>query len=288
MERNEVSENGSYSMKSIEIDGNTIKYQDLGTGQPIVFIHGAFSNANTWRKVIPELSVTYRCIVPDWPFGAHSVPMSETFDFTAHGIAHFIAKFLVKLSLREVIIIANDTGGAYAQVFASKYKEVVSHLVLSNCEGFEIFPPKKFQSLKTMVKVPGYLWLMAKVFRYKSSLKWEMTFGLLSNTLKKEVIHDLYVKEFINSKLIRNDFKKLVMEWDPKYTKEAAVHLSDFSKPVLILWGVDDTKLFPVELGNRLMANFPNATLIEIKKSKTYIQEDNPLDFVHYISLLIK
>ena len=267
-------------MQKVEVAGNTIEYQDLGKGKPIVFIHGAFSSGKTWRKVIPELSENFRCIVPEWPFGGHKIPIANKLDFSPNGIADLVAGFLRALELGDVIIVANDTGGAYAQVFTAKYGRKVSHLILSNCEGFEIFPPKKFKSLQSMVKVPGYLWLLSKVFSFKPSLKWDMTFGLLSHSLSKEELFDFYVKHFVENALIRNDFKELAIEWHPKYTENAAKELDAFDKPVLILWGIDDSELFPIELGKRLNAIFSNSTFVEIEKSKTYVQEDRPQDFV--------
>ncbi len=270
-------------MKKVEIVGNTIEYEDFGKGNPMLFIHGAFSSGKTWRKVIPQLSENFHCVVPEWPFGGHKIPMSDKQEFSPIGIADLIAKFLEALDMQNVIIVANDTGGAYAQIFTAKYGENVSQLILSNCEGFEIFPPKKFQSLKSMVKVPSYLWLLSKLFSYKPSLKWEMTFGLLSHTLTKEETFEFYVKHFVADKLIRKDFKKLAIEWHPKYTQKASKDLRGFNKPVLILWGVDDLKLFPIELGRRLNSIFSNSNFVEIKNSKTYVQEDNPNDFIESI-----
>ncbi|BDS11511.1 alpha/beta fold hydrolase [Aureispira anguillae] len=275
-------------MKTVKIERNIIEYQDLGKGQPIIFIHGAFSNGNTWRKVIPQLSNNYRCIIPEWPFGGHKVPILNELDFSPDGIAELIAKLITKLGLHNSIIIANDTGGAYAQVFASKYNEMISHLILSNCEGFEIFPPKKFKSLSTMVKIPGYMWLMAKLFSYKASLKWDMTFGLLSHKLTKEDISELYVKNFVKNNLIREDFRKMAVQWDPLYTERAAIKLVEFNKPVLITWGKDDFKLFPMELGKKLKTIFPNVKFVEIENSKTYVQEDNPIALVESINQFLK
>ncbi len=276
--------NGTAIMKKVEMEGNIIEYQDFGKGKPMVFIHGAFSSGNTWRKIIPELSKKYHCILPEWPFGGHKTPILKEMDFTPDGIANLIANFIIKIGLEECIIVANDTGGAYAQVFASKYKEMVSHLILSNCEGFDIFPPKKFKSLSTMVKVPGYLWLMAKLFTYKPSLKWDMAFGLLSHSLQQEEIYELYVKHFAESKLIRNDFKKMAIQWSPTYTKKAAIDLKEFNKPVLIAWGIDDLELFPIELGKKLTTIFSEVTFVEIKNSKTYVQEDNPNALIESIN----
>ncbi len=103
--------------------------------------------------MIPELSKNFRCIVPEWPFGGHKIPIANKLDFSPNGIADLIAEFLSAIDLEDVIIVANDTGRACAQVFTAKYGKEVSHLILSNCEGFEIFPPKKFKSLQSMVKV---------------------------------------------------------------------------------------------------------------------------------------
>ena len=275
-------------MKKVEIEGNIIEYEDFGEGNPMLFIHGAFSSGKTWRKVLPKLSENFHCVVPEWPFGGHKIPISKNLEFSPNGIADLIAKFLKTLDFQNVIIVANDTGGAYAQIFTAKYGENVSQLILSNCEGFEIFPPKKFQSLKNMVKVPSYLWLLSKVFSYKPSLKWDMTFGLLSHTLTKEEIFDFYVKHFVANKLIRKDFKKLAIEWHPKYTEKASNNLRKFNKPVLILWGIDDLELFPIELGRRLKSIFSNSTFVEIQNSKTYVQEDNPHDFTKSIKQFVK
>ena len=41
-------------------------------GAPVlVFVHGALVDGRLWKDVVPLLSRTYRCIVPDWPMGSH-------------------------------------------------------------------------------------------------------------------------------------------------------------------------------------------------------------------------
>ncbi|OJJ16102.1 alpha/beta hydrolase [marine bacterium AO1-C] len=270
-------------MKKIRLGQNLLEYQEKGQGQPIIFIHGAFSNQHTWRKIIPELSKHYRCIVPNWPFGAHKQPFSPQADLTPEGITSLIYEFMEALGLEQVTLIANDTGGAYAQIFTSKYPEKVDQLILSNCEGLEIFPPKKFSSLPKMVQLPGYTRLMAQVFKRKSLLKIPTTFGLLSNSLNKEDLFDLYARNFSCNQAIRRDFKRFAIGWHPKYTQEAAVKLKDFKKPVLVMWGNEDTKLFPVKLGKRIANIFPNARFVEIPQAMTYIQEDQPMAMVQEI-----
>lgn len=275
-------------MNELKIGKNRIQYKLVGQGKSMLFLHGAFSNGNTWRKVIPELAQQFQCIIPEWPFGGHKLAIQNPLDVTPVGITNLIAAVLDALNLDKVILVANDTGGAYAQIFATRYPNRISHLILSNCEGFEIFPPKKFHSLKYMVRIPGYLWLMSKLFKSTTFLKQNIAFGLLSHQLTGQNIFDLYVKNFVERKSIRTDFKKMAMEWDPKYTLKAANELSEFKKPVLVLWGNDDQELFPIELGRRIQAIFSNATFVEIPNAMTYIQEDNPRAFIENITTFLK
>ena len=46
---------------------------------------------------------------------------------------------------------------------------------------------------------------------------------------------------------------------------------------------MDDKELFPVELGKRLKSIFQNSTFFEISNSLTYVQEDNPREFIEHI-----
>ena len=51
-----------------------------GDGPTVVFVHGAFVDGTSWRKVTPRLADRFRCVVPDLPLGAHRTPMSPGAD----------------------------------------------------------------------------------------------------------------------------------------------------------------------------------------------------------------
>ena len=57
--------------REVSLPQGTIRYRERGTGEPIVFIHGALVNADLWRKVVPLLAPDFRCIAPDLPLGSH-------------------------------------------------------------------------------------------------------------------------------------------------------------------------------------------------------------------------
>ena len=55
----------------------------------------------------------------------------------------------------------------------------------------------------------------------------------------------------------------------------AAERLREFRKPVLLLWARED-RLFPFAFAERWMTVFPNARLVPVTDSYTYIAEDQP------------
>jgi len=53
------------SKRSIEIRGLTMAYEEVGEGDPVVFLHGNPTSSYLWRNIIPHLADSYRCIAPD-------------------------------------------------------------------------------------------------------------------------------------------------------------------------------------------------------------------------------
>ena len=131
--------------KEVSLPQGTIAYRERGSGEPIVFIHGLLVNGDLWRKVVPELSKDYRCIVPDLPLGSHDRPMNEDADLSPYGVAKLIDDFLAALDLRDVTLVGNDTGGAFCQIVVTRHPDRIGRLVLTPCDAYENFPPRFFK-----------------------------------------------------------------------------------------------------------------------------------------------
>src|SRR5512141_41229 len=54
----------------VEVDGLRIHYQETGSGQPLVMLHGTGPGASGWsnfRGTVPAFAGDHRVIVPDLP-----------------------------------------------------------------------------------------------------------------------------------------------------------------------------------------------------------------------------
>jgi len=48
-----------------DIDGTAIRYKVLGSGAPLVLIHGFGGNPNNWNEVGLAMAKSYRVIIPN-------------------------------------------------------------------------------------------------------------------------------------------------------------------------------------------------------------------------------
>jgi pimeloyl-ACP methyl ester carboxylesterase len=117
-----------------------IGYIDRGEGEAALFLHGFPLSSFQWRDVIDRLHTHRRCIAPDF--------LALGFTEVAHGQSvapaaqvAMLATLLNQLSVKSVDIIANDSGGAVAQLFVVRYPERVRTLLLTNCDTEPDSPP---------------------------------------------------------------------------------------------------------------------------------------------------
>lgn len=260
-----------------------VRYYERGSGRPVVFVHGLLTNALLWRDVVPAVAdAGFRCLAPDWPLGAHQLPLRADADLTPPGAAAIIADFLDALDLCDVILVANDTGGALAQIMLAKRPERVGRVVLLPSDTFENFLPPILKPLTLIAKVPGSVLPIAKLVQIKALHRLPFTFGWVTKRPIPDKIVDAYLKPMLRSAGIRRDVRKLLSGIHPRYTLAAAEKLRTFDRPVLLLWGSEE-KLFPIRYARRLAELLPDARLVEVADTYTFISEDKPEAVVRHV-----
>jgi haloalkane dehalogenase len=55
----------SYSKRFIEVFEHRMAYVEVGSGSPIVFLHGHPTSSLVWRNALPHVVQLARCIAPD-------------------------------------------------------------------------------------------------------------------------------------------------------------------------------------------------------------------------------
>jgi pimeloyl-ACP methyl ester carboxylesterase len=269
--------------KEVELPQGTIRYRERGTGEPMVFIHGLVVNGDLWRKIVPELSKDFRCIVPDLPLGSHTIAMDETADLSPYGIAKLIDDFLAALDLHDVTLVGNDTGGAMCQIVVTRHPDRIGRLVLTPCDAYDNFPPAFFKWLLYPARWSIGTRLLLAPMRFKAMRNSPTAFGWLSKKGIDPAITDAWLTPARRDAGVRRDLTKVMRGVDPRYTLEAAEKLDQFDHPVLLVW-TREKAFFKWEHAEALSKAFPNARLEQVEDSYTFVPEDQPEQLARLIA----
>jgi len=270
--------------RDVDLGTATVRYFENGPsdGPVVVFIHGLLVNADLWRKVVPDVvAAGLHTYTVDWPLGSHSIPVPNA-DLTPPGVADLIAAFLEKLDLNDVTLVANDTGGAITQILMTRHPERIGGVVLATCDAFERFFPPTFAPLPKLAHVPGFLAVLTQAVRIKPVQRLPIAFGWVAKRQPPPEAVTSYLAPSRHNRAIRKDLTRFLKGVNKRHTLAAAEKLPAFDKPVLLAWATED-KLFPVLLAERLADKLPNASIVEIADSYTFIPEDQPAELTRLI-----
>jgi pimeloyl-ACP methyl ester carboxylesterase len=109
-----------------------LKYNDLGTGTPVVLIHGLGSKKEAWEPQ-HELASKHRLIIPDMR-GHGETEINE--DLTVKNFALDIINLLNHLDIPSAFICGFSLGGIVAQELFKQRPDMVKGLILSNTTSY--------------------------------------------------------------------------------------------------------------------------------------------------------
>jgi pimeloyl-ACP methyl ester carboxylesterase len=271
----------------LDLPGGRLAYHDVGSGPPIVFVHGLLVNANLWRKVVERLAPDFRCIALDMPLGSHTLPLPDAAPKGPPAAAAMVADALEALDIQDATLVGNDSGGAISQIVVTTRPDRVGRLVLTSCDYRDNFPPKVFSYFKPAAVVPGLMWALLQPMRLRHQRRSPIAFGWLTKRRIDRAAEDSYLYPAITDAAIRGDARAFIRAADTSQTNAAADRLGEFAKPALIAWSADD-RVFPREDAESLAADLPQARLELVEDAYTFSMEDNPARLAELIAGFVR
>jgi len=127
-----ISAEERYPKKKIDILGSDMAYVEVGSGDPIVFLHGNPTSSYLWRNVIPHVEGLGRCIAPDLIGQGDSDKLGKSgpdrYRFVEHRV--YVDELLSALGVREnVTFVIHDWGSALGFDWANLHRDAVKGLV---------------------------------------------------------------------------------------------------------------------------------------------------------------
>jgi pimeloyl-ACP methyl ester carboxylesterase len=138
------------STQTLQLDGRlTLGYRELGSGPPVLLLHGWPTSSCLWRRVMPAIADRNRVLALDMPgFGASDKPTDGRYNFPDFERA--IDGFLNALGIDRVAIAGHDLGGPVAVHWLLANRERVTRLALLNTLLYPEFDPTVFEFVKML------------------------------------------------------------------------------------------------------------------------------------------
>ena len=126
--------------KEIQVNGVRLQYIDQGSGEPIVFVHGAPLDLRSWEPVREKIAKRYRFIAyTQRYFGTEPWPdEGQNFSIATH--ADDLAKFITSLKAGPVHLVGWSHGGLVAVTAAVSDPSLVRSLILYEATVVSVLP----------------------------------------------------------------------------------------------------------------------------------------------------
>jgi haloalkane dehalogenase len=117
-----------------------VAYVEQGSGRAVLLLHGFPLNSFQWRGAIGRLAPYARCIAPDFLGMGYSQAAPDQ-DVGPDAQVRVLIALLDSLGIAQADVIANDSGGAVAQLLTVRHATRVRSLLLTNCDTELQCPP---------------------------------------------------------------------------------------------------------------------------------------------------
>jgi pimeloyl-ACP methyl ester carboxylesterase len=258
--------------------GHRLRVARLGSGVPIVLLHGYPDNLQIWCEVAPRLAESHQVIAFDWPGMGYSDPWPG--GATPFHMAERLEALLDTCQIEKAIVAGIDMGGQPAVAFSIRHPERVHSLIVMN-----------------------------SLLQWDEETSWEIAFlrkyglnrfalrALPSTVFNRAVRTSLPRGQFLDSS-IRSDMwesfrqprvRDFIIRMCAGYQGTLpliAQQVASIRTPTLLLWGEKD-KHFPVEHARRFQLAVPCAKLQIVPRAEHWMPLSAPdavaghmLDFV--------
>ncbi len=230
----------------MDFDGHSTHYLEMGTGEPVILIHGFFYDTFTWHNNMNALAEHFKLFALDlWGFGYST---RKPLDYGYPLYAEQLLLFLDALHIEKAAIVGHSMGGGTAIHFAVRHPDRVKKLLLVDSAGL----PNPLPLLGRLTNLP---------------ILGELMYGMQGNLMRRTALKTNWIHDpdFITDGYFENAtrFHKIKGSTEVMLTilRKQFLHtlsqdvraLGALDIPALIVWGQRD-KAIPLARGREMHA----------------------------------
>lgn len=232
-------------MEKIQVNNITLAYEKLGSGAPLMLIHGFPLDHSTWNDVAALLIDKFTIILPDLRGFGQSTTVETP--YTMSDMADDLAGLLDHLGIEKAMLAGHSMGGYVALAFAKKYPRRVSGLCLVASQAAADLPERKASRYKDADAVA------------------DKGVGIIADGMTPKLSADANLQAFLRPLMERQPPPAVIGALKAMAEREELLsHLSSVTFPVNLIHG-DADKLIPIERACEIQAVQPSAKLVALQ-----------------------
>lgn len=268
----------------VDTESGPVAYVDIGSGRPALFVHGVGTSGLLWRNVIGELKDERRCIALDLPLHGRT-PVRPDQDLSLTGLAKVVEDFCAALNLIGLDLVANDTGGAVAQIVAAHQPERLATFTLTNCETQGNVPPPTFKPTVLLARA-GLLTLLMGPGRLRNLPATRKRFARSTfqdvDKLPLDVVR-AYLEPLAGTKDRAKQYQRWIASLHNRDLVAIEPALRRLTVPTLMVWGTDDP-FFKLRYAHWLRETIPGATgVVTVDGGRLFFPDERAADLVAHL-----
>ena len=237
-----------------------------GEGQPFVILHGFLGMSDNWKTLgLQFAEQNFQVHLIDQRNHGHSFHSEEfNYDVLVEDLKHYCDEH----QLENIILLGHSMGGKTAMLFATKYPELVSKLLIA-----DISP--RFYPIHHDGILNGLSALNFDAIKSRGE----------ADTLLSGYISDYGTRQFLLKNLYWKEKGKLALRMNLEVLKDEVAEIGEalpwqatFEKDTLFLRG-DRSEYIGIDDENIVVRHFPKAKIITISNAGHWLHAENPKDF---------
>ena len=269
-----------------------IHYNELGSGYPIIMLHGGGPGASGWSNFQDNaraLAAEYRVILPDVPGYGKSDEFGPSIDDVPQAQARAIKVLMDELQIEKAALVGNSMGSVITLNLAVDYNERVSHIVAMGAAigglglPMSLSPAGPTAGMQVLVETyrnptTDNFRRLCEVMVFDSSFVTEQ---LLAERAKSANDNPNHLRNFLR----RAELGKMTPKKDEATNLAAALPM--VKTPALIIHGRDD-RIVPLEASLRVLSMLPNSQLLVFNRCGHWAQIEHAPMFNSVVGKFLK
>lgn len=237
--------------KFVDLGGHSTHYIEIGSGEPLILLHGFFFDTNMWKFNMEVLAERFKVYVVDlWGFGYST---RTPLDYSYPLYTRQLHEFMNAMNLNKASLMGQSMGGGTIINFTVANRDRVEKIVLVDPAG-----------------MPNQLPIMGRISNLSGV--GELMYGLRTNFVRRftlgstflynsDILTDSFFEELTRFHKIQGSSNVMLKVTRNQFfdTLEAQIRqLSAMDVPTLIVWGREE-KSIPLSVGEQLRSIYPRA-----------------------------